>query len=157
MKKIQNFNEHKSRKLTKLTKEELDKMSKREIEYYKLSFSEKYIKYDHKIKTWTKDENSQYLNELDVYTEVRFKQDKFDQYEDYIRKANNNEGSTENDKRTYKLLASMLSKENGKETMYNVSLSSDVKKVGGEFKFILGIELDEEALEPFMKIQNNIK
>jgi len=150
MKKIQNFNEHKSRKLTKLTKEELDNMSKREIESYRIDFLQKYIKYDHKIKTWARDENFHYLNELEVYTEVRFKQDKFDQYDEWIRKADNNEGSTENDKQTYKLLASMLEKENGKETMYNVSLSSDVKKVGGEFKFILGIELDEEALKPFM-------
>jgi hypothetical protein len=155
--KIQNFNEHKSGKLLRLTKEELDKMSKSEIEDYKLKFSVKYIKYDNKIKTWAKDENFDYLNELDVYIEVRFKQDKFDQYDEWIRKANNNEGSTENDKRTYKLLASMLTKENGKENMYNISLSSHVKKVGGEFKYILGIELDEEALKPFMEIQNNIK
>lgn len=148
--KIQNFNQHKSRKLTRLTKEELDTMSKREIEDYQTNFTEKYLKYDRKLKTWTKDENFQYLAELDVYKEVRFKQDKFDQYDEWIRKADNNEGSTETDKRTYKLLASILVKENGKEIMYNGTLSSDVKKVGGEFKFILGIELDEEALKPFM-------
>ena len=148
--KIQNFNEHKSRKLTRLTKEELDTMSKREIEDYQSDFTQKYLKYDHKLKTWAKDENFQYLAELDVYKEVRFKQDKFDQYDEWIRKADNNEGSTENDKQTYKLLASLLTKENGKEYMYNGTLSSDVKKVGGEFKFILGIELDEEALKPFM-------
>lgn len=148
--KIQNFNQHKSRKLTRLTKEELDTMSKREIEDYQTNFTEKYLKYDRKLKTWTKDENFQYLVELDVYKEVRFKQDKFDQYDEWIRKADNNEGSTETDKRTYKLLASILVKENGKEIMYNGTLSSDVKKVGGEFKFILGIELDEEALKPFM-------
>jgi len=147
--KIQNFNQHKSRKLTRLTKEELDTMSKREIEDYQTNFTEKYLKYDRKLKTWTKDENFQYLVELDVYKEVRFKQDKFDQ-DEWIRKADNNEGSTETDKRTYKLLASILVKENGKEIMYNGTLSSDVKKVGGEFKFILGIELDEEALKPFM-------
>ena len=148
--KIQNFKEHKSRKLTRLTKEELDTMSKREIEDYQSDFTQKYLKYDHKLKTWTKDENFQYLAELDVYKEVRFKQDKFDQYDEWIRKADNNEGSTETDKRTYKLLASILVKENGKEIMYNGTLSSDVKKVGGEFKFILGIELDEEVLKPFM-------
>jgi hypothetical protein len=148
--KIQNFNEHRSKKISKLTKEELDTMSKREIENYQSDFTQKYLKYDHKLKTWAKDENFQYLTELDVYKEVRFKQDKFDQYDEWIRKANNNEGSTENDKQTYKLLASMLTKENGKENMYNGTLSSDVKKVGGEFKFILGIELDEEALKPFM-------
>lgn len=150
MRKIQSYNEHKSGKLTRLAKEELDKMSKKEIESYGIEFSTKYLKYDHKIKTWAKDENFQYLSELDVYKEVRFKQDKFDQYDEWIRKANNNEGSSENDKRTYKLLASLLTKENGKEMMYNGTLSSDVKKVG-EFKYILGIELDEEALKPFMK------
>ena len=155
--KIQNFNEHKSRKLTRLTKEELDTMSKDEIESYRIDFSQKYIKYDHKIKTWARDENFHYLNELKIYTEVRFKQDIFDQYDEYIRKAKNNEGSTENDKRTYKLLARMLEKENGKETMYNVHLSSDLKKVDGPFKYILGIELDEEALKPFMEIQNKTK
>lgn len=150
MRKIQSYNEHKSGKLTRLAKEELDKMSKKEIESYGIEFSTKYLKYDHKIKTWAKDETLQYLNELDVYKEVRFKQDKFDMYEDYIRKANNNEGTTENDKRTYKLLASVLTKGNNKEVMYNSSLASAVKKVG-EFKYILGIELDEEALKPFMK------
>ena len=155
--KIQNFNEHKSKKISKLTKEELDTMSKDEIESYRIDFLQKYIKYDHKIKTWARDENFHYLNELEVYTEVRFKQDKFDQYDEWIRKADNNEGSTENDKQTYKLLASMLEKENGKETMYNVSLSSHLKKVDVPFKYILGIELDEETLKPFMEIQNKIK
>lgn len=41
--KIQKFNEHKSIKLTKLTKEELDNMSKDEIESYRIDFSQKYI------------------------------------------------------------------------------------------------------------------
>lgn len=51
----------------------------------------------------------------------------------------------------------MVEKENGKETMYNINLPSDLKKVDGTFKYILGIELDEEALKPFMEIQNKTK
>lgn len=115
---IKRFNEYNHRKISKLNKEELDEMSKREIEDYKSEFIQKHLKYDHKLKKWGKDDNFQYLAELDVYLEVRFKQDKFDQYDEWIRKANNNEGTTENDKRTYKLLASILVKENGKEMMY---------------------------------------
>jgi hypothetical protein len=97
--KIQKFNEHNSKKLTKLSKEELDRMSKDEIESYGIDFTQKYLKYDHKIKNWIEDENRQYLNELDVYKCVRFKQDIFDQYDSWIRKADNNEGSTETDKK----------------------------------------------------------
>jgi hypothetical protein len=39
--------------------------------------------------------------------------------------------------------------------MYNNTLASDVKKVGGEFKYILGIKIDEEDLKPYMDIKIN--
>jgi hypothetical protein len=135
--KINKFTEHIHKKAFK-TKEELDTMSKDEIVDHKISISGKSL-YDRKTGRW---DTSQYLDELNVYEDVRFKQDIYDNYEKWIRMAENGEGKDDTDKRTYKLLAQILNREGGKDFMYNNSLKKDIEKVG-EFYYILGIDFEK--------------
>lgn len=74
MKHIRKFNEAKS--TTKfLSKDELDNMSKEEIEKFRYEFLSSL-----ENRNWHKTEEKRYIEELELYTHLRFKQDVIDRY-----------------------------------------------------------------------------
>jgi hypothetical protein len=129
-------------------KEELDTMSKQEIKDYRYDIIQNNA-------GWSDDKNidirrkaqsdwKQYLEELEVYNQIRFKQDTFDMYDKWIAQADTDD--------TYKMMSKLVDTEEGKERMYSMSVSSSLQKIG-EFKYILGLEINiNHDVDSFVKL-----
>ncbi len=118
------------------TKEQLDDMSKDEIKDYRYDI----IQYN---AGWSDPKNpgnrrkvqsdwKQYLEELELYQKIRFKEDELKQYDKWLNLAGSDgrEGDSE-----YKVVADTIITVGGVESMYDISIKAGMKKVG-EFKYI---------------------
>lgn len=130
----------KSNKTKKLDKEKLDSMSKNEIEKYRMDFI--------KNSTWSSSgagsdlelSNKQYLAELEIYNEIRFKEDTYEMFDRWCVKSDDNKLKNIKDG-LLQLNVSILKRENGYDFMYYMTLIEHLKKVG-EFQYIKGINID---------------
>ena len=116
---------------SKLSKEELDLMSETEIDDYRYNFI---TKSDFKDPTVKK-----YLLELEVYKEVRFKDEKFKMFDKWCKKAHENQKNGVKDDALH-FNVDMLEREDGYNLMYYLGLSGDIKKAG-ELEYIKGIDI----------------
>ena len=119
---------------TKQPKEQLDSMTSAEITDYRINFITKSDFEDETV--------SDYLLELDVYIEVRFKSEKYDLFNKWIAKAQENKSKGVVDD-GISFMAGILAKI-GHDKMYFMNLVQDLKKVTdfGEFQYIKGIEIN---------------
>jgi len=101
-------------------KEELDSMSKEEIEDFRYKFLSK--------SPFNNDRSDiKYLLELDVYRDIRFKEDAITMYKNWSISDNPSES----------FLKGVINRM-GLEKFYKIHLEEDIEKVG-EFQYILGI------------------
>jgi predicted RNA methylase len=124
------------------SKEQLDTMSKKEIKDYRYDIIKngggKKVQSDLK----------HYIEELEVYTKIRFKKDEFDMYNRWVELAKSGD-------ETYKMMSKMVETEEGKERMYNFSMSSSLEKIG-DFKYITGLEINIDSdMDSFVKLLND--
>lgn len=120
MKHLKRYKIFGSSLMMKLTKEELDKMSESDIDEYKIEF----------IQRNNQDSDfDQYLNELELYTEI-----KFDYNRKFLQKLLDKHDPTRipksNDDRVEDLLVNVISKDGGFERLYNLNLEDLRKKIG---------------------------
>lgn len=120
----------------KLDKDQLDSMTRDEIENYRMYFITNNNWSDKSISEL----NRKYLDELSIYELVRFKNDRYAMYDRWCKL------SKENKKKGIKddLLdfnVDMLERENGYDLIYYLGLTSDLKKLG-EFEYIKDIDID---------------
>jgi hypothetical protein len=161
--KIDTFTESLNDKYVFKTKEQLDTMSKTEVEDYRHKIVQNNIGWVPKdpkklsILRQVQKDWKQYTDEIDAYLLVRFKQDEFDKYDKWIKQdAESDPNDHSTDTKTVRLLSEILNRENGKELMFSVSLSSDLKKIRGEFKYIFGVEIDKTAFPDIFKYKKII-
>ena len=119
---------------SKLAKEELDLMSETEIDDYRYNFI-------------TKNSNifkdpiiNKYLRELELYMEVRFKDEKFKMFDKWCKRSHENEKKGIKDD-ALDFNVKMLEKEDGYNLMYYLSLAAHIQKAG-ELEYIKGIDLE---------------
>ena len=133
-------------------KEQLDIMSKKEIRDYRYDIlqnnggwsNDKDIDNRRKVQSDWK----HYIEELEVYTKVRFKQDEFDIYDKWVKLAKTGD-------KTYQMMSKMVDTQEGKERMYNFSMSSSLEEIG-DFKYITGLEIDiDPGMDNFVKLLND--
>jgi general stress protein YciG len=125
MRNIKGYKDYSSKYLPK---EELDKMTENDIENYRYSILNEYT-FD--------DDSKQYLNELELYKEIRFELNKKFLQEILDKGDKHSTGDELNDK-VRKLLFSVMGREGGFETLVNGQIE-DMRKRVGDHKFIFGI------------------
>lgn len=104
---------------------ELDALSKQEFMDYRYKFLGNTLCKDFNDK-------NQYILELEFYKDVRFKEDMYDRYDRWI--ANKKDPET-------KFLAEILEEPNGKDSMYYLHLTSELKRIKS-FIYIIGIDFN---------------
>lgn len=133
-------------------KEQLDTMSKKEIKDYRYDIlqnngghsNDEDIDNRRKVQSDWK----HYIEELEVYTKIRFKQDEFDVYDRWIELAKSGD-------KTCQMMSKMVDTEEGKERMYNFSMISSLEEIG-DFKYIIGLEIDiDPGMDNFVKLLND--
>jgi hypothetical protein len=122
-----------------LNKEELDKLSEKEVDNIRGKIIQSHDFYDTTAKQ-VKPEADQYLNELDIYINVRFKDTVMARYERWDKETDEYEGD-KNDTH-YKSISLFRNIPN--ETLYLGTLTTELEKID-EFKYILGIEIPKEV------------
>ena len=137
--KLKSFNEH-SNKYTFKDKDQLDSMSKEDVKSYRYSIIQNNSGwYDGEDASLLKQEQADwkhYVNELEIYQLVRFKEDTIKDYNRWVKLADDGD-------KDYTLMGNAVRTDRGKELMYRMSLNSDLNKVG-EFKYILGMDIDSD-------------
>jgi len=113
----------------KKSKEDLDILTYDEIDKFRSDYITSNMKFS--------DDDSKYLTELDFYIECRFKDVKFETYNKWLVKSNDDED--------YKFMSDIL-KRVGMEYLYSLSIYSDLERIG-DFKFIIGIEIPDKVEE----------
>ena len=148
LKFLRRFNES-SEDYSFKNKEQLDEMSKQDIKDYRYDILQN-------NGGWSDDNDidnrrsvqsdwKHYIEELGVYTKIRFKQDEFDTYDRWVELAKNGD-------KTYQMMSKMVDTEEGKERMYNFSINSDLEKIG-DFKYITGLEINIDTdMNSFVKL-----
>ena len=150
--KLKKFNEHVNQDYSFKNKEQLDIMSKQEIKDYRYDIlqnnggwsNDKDIDNRRKVQSdW-----EHYIEALNVYTKIRFKQDEFDIYDKWVELAKTGD-------KIYQMMSKMVDTEDGKQRMYNFSMSTDLEKIG-DFKYITGLEIDIDTdMDSFVKLLND--
>jgi hypothetical protein len=130
MKKIVNYSKFEAKSSYKfLGKEELDKLNNSEV-----------MKCREDVLTYSKypmtSDEKQYIEEIELYYDIRFKDEFYARFDRYRNDVKNNKGD-KNDIETKKLLTSVPT-----DAMYKIHIEGDLKKIG-EFKFIKGIEIPD--------------
>ena len=116
----------------KLDKTQLDELTKNEVDNYREAFI---TKSDHNDETVRK-----YLDELELYIEVRFKEDKYQMFDKWVAKSIDNEEKGIKDE-LLDFNVSMLEKEDGYDMMYYLGLIGDIKRAG-VLEYIKGIDIN---------------
>lgn len=106
-------------------KEQLDSMSKKEIEDFRLLLFQQYSLDDNAVR--------RYSHELDLYLNIRFKADVLAMYERW-RKKKDDPNTYPDDREAMKLLVNLIDKMGEKE-YYNFFIEQDKKKLG-EFQYV---------------------
>jgi len=150
--KIKTFNEHINQDYSFKNKEQLDRMSKQEVKDYRYDIIQNNGGWsdDKDIDNRRKAQSDwkHYIQELEIYTKIRFKQDEFDTYDRWVELAKNGD-------KTYQMMSKMVDTEDGKQRMYNFSISSDLEKIG-DFKYITGLEINiDPDMDSFVKLLKN--
>jgi hypothetical protein len=129
MKHLKRYKVFGSSKMMYLSKEQLDDMDENDIDQYRSEF----------IQRNNQDEDfDQYLNELELYREIRFNYNK-----KFLQKLLDrhvpNRVPESTDDRMEDLLVSVISKEGGFELLNNGNMD-ELRKKAGTPKYIIGIE-----------------
>lgn len=130
------------RPFTFKSKEQLDRMNEKQVDDYSYSIltnNANYMSKQEREQNKAQSDWKQYLAELDIYIATRFKSTIYKKYDEYIIKSKDN-SITGNDRKTYKLLADILT-DKGYSLMYNAKISSYLDKID-DFKYIFGLEID---------------
>ena len=114
-------------------KEELDSMSKDQIEKFRLEFVTN-MGYGGKV--GDNKESNRYIKELSFYRDIRFKQDIYDMYQKWI-----DEYDTDKQKHKDKHFMYRMLKQYGFDHMYYISIASDFKELGEKFQYLKGMEV----------------
>jgi len=135
------------------TKEKLDNMSYSDIDRLKSKIISSPTFYDYDAKK--QDGNDiRYLDELDVYKKIRFRDREIDFFKKCIKNAEDwkqNGGDTNDTTYRGNNLISSICKTNGIDFLYKMQLKEDIDKLG-TFKYI-EVEIPEEI--KFMKTNEN--
>ena len=112
------------------TFDDLEKMSRLEIDNHRFEYiSHGLFK--------NNDSNRQYLFEIELYKEIRFKQDTYDRFDRWIKQYKSNP----KENIVLSLIVKITSKDDGKDLLYFAGIQSQLKKIK-EFKFIKGIKIE---------------
>lgn len=114
------------------SKEELDQMSYDEIMEHRKNIIER------SKNTWKGSIEEEYINEVEFYTMLRFKEKEFEMYERW------KEYEDENGKRGVDVIFS-VGKDN--EGVYRFRLSTTLAQIGGELNYIHGLEIPKDIIE----------
>lgn len=120
------------------TKEDLDKITSKEIDDFRYYYIQKNFGYNRP------ETNQQYLDELEIYKDLRFKQDRIDMYNTWKQECEDWEG----DKNDWNYQTKSLITKVGSDNMYNLSIGGSFKKIEtkwGGFKYFTDMEIPEEA------------
>lgn len=130
---IKKFESFTNKELFK-SKDELDNMSKSEINLFKSNFIRN-MGYDGKV--GDNDDSRKYLKEFDIYYDIRFKEDIFDRYSRWIKTYNSDKEGNQD----LKLVVDILTKDGGPDSLYKLRISSSIKSIG-TFDYIKGIKTE---------------
>lgn len=111
-----------NQKVEELSMEDLDKMSKKKINEHR----SKYIQSKQRFSK----NNNRYLKELEIYLDIRFKEDVLARYDKWI-----NVTEDHYDYKAIKFMANMILKQ-GKEQFHRFSVYSDLSDLNFEMHFI---------------------
>jgi len=133
------FTEHLNNDYSFYNKSQLDSISNDDIKEYRYKIIQDNAGCSDS-KNITEIRNAQsdwkhYLEELEVYRLVRFKQDTLDMYDRWVKLAADGDKS-------YEGMAILVQTVLGKEEMYNMSLFTQTEEIG-EFKYIIGLEIND--------------
>ena len=126
-------------------KEELDSMSKKQIDKFRVNFVTN-MGYGGKV--GDNEESKRYLKEISFYKDVRFKQDVYDMYQKWIDDYDTDKGKNNASEHIVRML-----KKYGLDHMYYMSIISDFRELGEELQYIKGIDMNvpEEFKDKFKK------
>lgn len=124
------------------SKDELDILSKSDINDFKKHFIEN-MGYGGKV--GDNKESRKYLDELGLYYDVRFKEDKYDRYKRWVNTYNSDkEGNSD-----LESIVGILSSDGGMDQLYYLSINSQLEKIG-TFEYIN--EINIQIPEKFKKV-----
>jgi hypothetical protein len=129
MKHLKNYKIFGSSLMMKLSKEELDKLDRSDFEDYRSEFINR---------NRQELDFNQYMNELNLYIEIRFEDNK-KFLENLIKKEKEgNLSKYELDRKSQELILSVIKKDGGLDFMNN-GILDDMRKIVGNPKYILGL------------------